>query len=310
MKNFTPPDISLPPASEDDPRIGHLLGRRVDDRNPPKAVVVGFPSDEGVRRAGGQVGASAGPDAIRRQLYPLTPDGQNPGFRELVERVQDVGDLILSGEVEQDQGLLGVAIAPYLKENILVIVLGGGHDATVGHFLGHVHARRNLDVLAWDAHANLRQPINGLAHSQSVFRQILAHPSQCCRQLSVAGLQPHQTSATHLDYISNRNGRYYWKKSLTSQQVDEIYSGADSRLMVSFDLDAVEQSQAPAVSTPNCDGLSASLWLQAARRAGKCPQVASIDVVEFNPALDPDGRTARLAALTVWRFLAGLVERY
>ncbi len=310
MKNFTPPDISLPTASEDDPRIGHLLGRRVDERNPPKAVLVGFPSDEGVRRAGGQVGASAGPTAIRRQLYPLTPDGQNPGFRELVERIVDVGDLILSGEVEQDQELLGVAIVPHLKEKIPVIVLGGGHDATVGQFLGHVQARHDLDILAWDAHTNVRQPINGLNHSQSVFRQILNHPSQCCRQLIVAGLQPHQTSSTHLDYISNRNGRYYWKRSLTPRQVDEIYSGADSRLMVSFDLDAVEQSQAPAVAIPNCDGLSASLWLQAAHRAGKCPQVASIDVVEFNPALAPDGRTARLAALTVWRFLEGLVDRY
>lgn len=34
-----------------------------------------------------------------------------------------------------------------------------------------------------------------------------------------------------------------------------------------------------------------------------------MDVVELNPRFDADGRTARLAALTVWWFLKGLAER-
>ncbi len=42
---------------------------------------------------------------------------------------------------------------------------------------------------------------------------------------------------------------------------------------------------------------------------GRSPRVASMDVVELNPAFDLDGRTARLAALTVWHFLKGLAER-
>jgi arginase family enzyme len=34
-----------------------------------------------------------------------------------------------------------------------------------------------------------------------------------------------------------------------------------------------------------------------------------MDIVELNPRVDLDGRTARLAALTVWSFLKGLSER-
>ena len=53
--------------------------------------------------------------------------------------------------------------------------------------------------------------------------------------------------------------------------------------MASFDLDAVDQAYAPGVSAPAVNGLSADLWLHAAYRAGQCPHVKSMDIVELNP---------------------------
>jgi formiminoglutamase len=78
---------------------------------------------------------------------------------------------------------------------------------------------------------------------------------------------------------------------------------------VSFDLDAVSQAEAPGVSAPNPGGLSSDLWLKAAFEAGRSPAVTSADIVELNPRFDPDGQTARLAALTVWWLLRGRAER-
>jgi formiminoglutamase len=51
------------------------------------------------------------------------------------------------------------------------------------------------------------------------------------------------------------------------------------------------------------------LWLHAAYHAGRCPQVTSVDLVELNPRIDVDDRTARLAALTVMQILRGLSDR-
>ena len=79
--------------------------------------------------------------------------------------------------------------------------------------------------------------------------------------------------------------------------------------MVTFDLDAVDQAQAPGVSAPAVNGLDQELWLHAAYRTGRCPQVTSVDVVELNPRVDVDDRTARLAALTVMAVLRGLSDR-
>jgi imidazolonepropionase len=80
-------------------------------------------------------------------------------------------------------------------------------------------------------------------------------------------------------------------------------------LMVTFDLDALDQTHAPGVSAPAAGGLFQDLWLHAAYRAGRSPKVASIDVVELNPNVDVDDRTVRLAALPVMEILRGLTDR-
>jgi formiminoglutamase len=79
--------------------------------------------------------------------------------------------------------------------------------------------------------------------------------------------------------------------------------------MVSFDLDALNQGEAPGVSAPNAAGLSSALWLAAAYVAGRSRAVTSADVVELNPRVDRDDQTARVAALTVWWLLRGCAER-
>ena len=81
------------------------------------------------------------------------------------------------------------------------------------------------------------------------------------------------------------------------------------RLMVTFDMDAVDQSQAPGVSAPCANGLPSDLWVTAAYLAGRNKQVTSFDLSEVNPRHDRDNQTAKLAALTIWNFLLGLSER-
>jgi len=111
-------------------------------------------------------------------------------FQQLIEHTWDMGDLQLSGSVEEDQVLLGKAIAPYVQRNTRVFILGGGHETAFGHFLGYVYAHKQVAILNWDAHADVRPLLQEGAHSGSPFRQALEHPSACCQQYSVAGLLP------------------------------------------------------------------------------------------------------------------------
>jgi formiminoglutamase len=308
VTRLNPPAVSLPETAANDPRIGHLLGRRLDRDGTPRVVMLGFPSDEGVRRNGGRVGAAKGPAAIRSALYRMVPDARSQTFDDLLGRTRDLGDLEVSGDVESDQEHLGDAIAPYLAQGVFVIVLGGGHETSYGHFLGYVRGGRAVEILNWDAHPDVRELKQGKAHSGSPFRQALEDRSDTCRGYTVAGLAPHAVSRAHLEFVG-KHGRALWRDEVTREAVADLYRRVAEPTLVSFDLDAVAEAEAPGVSAPNPGGLPSELWLAAAYGAGRSPAVTSADVVELNPALDRDGQTARLAALTVWWLLRGHTER-
>ncbi|MEL6612185.1 MAG: formimidoylglutamase [Bacteroidota bacterium] len=305
IPDLIPADIPVPKTLPDDPRLGHWLARH-GNVGDARVVLIGFPSDEGVRRNGGRLGAAAGPAAIRRALYAMTPDASNyDAFVALLGHTADLGDVRVTGDVEADQQRLGDVLAPILADGILPIVLGGGHETTYGHVLGYVGAGLTPEILNWDAHADVRPYPQG-AHSGSPFRQAI-EAGQCTRY-RVAGLQPHRTAHAHATFV-REHGDLVWQHELDASRVMGIAADARAPTLATFDLDAVDAAHAPGVSAPNAGGLSAALWLHAAYETARSPHVTSFDVVEFNPTYDVDGRTARLAALTVWTFLKGLAER-
>jgi formiminoglutamase len=308
MARIIPPSLGPPDTAPDDPRLGHLLGKLLRGTEAPEAAILGFPSDEGVRRNGGRVGAARGPGAIRSALYRMAPDPRSQPFADMLARTQDLGDLDVSGDVESDQQQLGDAIARYIERGSFLIVLGGGHETSYGHFLGYVRAGRKVEIVNWDAHADVRELAGGKAHSGSPFRQAIQDPSGACRRYTVAGLQPHAVARDHVAFVE-RNGRVAWRDDLSHERIAQLYRSVDSPTLVSFDLDAVSEAEAPGVSAPNPAGLTSDLWLEAAYQAGRSAAVLSADVVELNPVVDRDGQTARLAALTVWWLLRGRAER-
>ena len=64
-------------TSAADTRLGQLISHDASTADSAKLIIVGFPSDEGVRRNNGRPGAAGGPKAIREQLYRMTPAADN-----------------------------------------------------------------------------------------------------------------------------------------------------------------------------------------------------------------------------------------
>lgn len=311
MSELKQPSIQAPQTSDDDPRIGHWLQNGLDELEDVKAVLIGFPSDIGVRRNGGRPGASDGPVKIRKQLYKMTPSAEYyQPFVELLDACGDAGDLKITGELARDQQNLGEVVAGFLEQDIVPIILGGGHETAFGHFLGYAESDLDTSIFNLDAHTDVRPLKNGNPHSGSPFRQALEHDSGCADTYLVAGLQPHSVAQAHLEFIDERGGHYKFRDETNITSVSSLFHQHESNhLMVTFDLDAVDQSQAPGVSAPCTNGLPADLWLTAAYLAGRNEQVSSFDISEMNPSHDRDNQTAKLAALTVWHFLLGLSQR-
>lgn len=304
-------NVPVPQTTEDDPRIGHLLSKSLDSDDKPSAVLIGFPSDIGVKRNGGRPGASEAPAAIRTELYKLTPSAEEPKlFTKLIQSTRDLGDVNITADLASDQKALGEALHGYLEDGIVPVILGGGHETAFGHFLGYAGAGLSTSILNLDAHTDVRPLKTNKAHSGSPFRQAIEHKSGCCKRYLAAGLQPHSVAQSHIEYIREHGGRIMFKDETNITSFSGLFHETKSeRLMVTFDMDAVDQAFAPGVSAPCANGLHPDLWLMAAYLCGRNEKVTSFDLSEVNPDYDRDNQTVKLAALTIWHFLLGLSQR-
>jgi formiminoglutamase len=304
----------------DDPRLGEIIEIWNGDPaalRPGRAVLVGFPHDEGVRRNHGRVGAAAAPHDIRHALYRLTPWDGMSGVDLAELPPLDLGDVRPAGALEATQAALGEVIGGILATEAVPVVLGGGHETAYGHFLGYVAAGRPVGILNLDAHLDVRPYTDGHGHSGSPFRQALEHPSKLLPggHYVCLGAQPHSISRDHLQYVRDRGGVVRWAAEVRGS-LAEHFVEEHNRLMrrgcqvyVTLDADVVAAADVPGVSAPNALGLAGAEVAACARLAGRSPAVSSLDLVEINPRHDRDGQSVRWAAAAVWGFLVGLAQR-
>lgn len=293
-----------------DTRIGDIWSDNPVSLASAKVVLLGFPCDEGVSRNGGRPGAASAPQLIRSALYKLTPHAElSQQHTAILKGVHDAGDVLVSGNLEKDQQRLGKQVGQILKRGGIPIIIGGGHETSFGHILGYQNRKSKIDIMNWDAHADVRPMNDGLGHSGSPFRQAIELGETTVTHYTVAGLQPQTTSTSHIEYLKTCKASWFWAHQLDSVAVQGIYTGVTNHTMVTMDMDVVDQAFAPGVSAPNASGISSQLFLEIARRAGENKLVRSLDIAEVNPIYDRDNMTVRLAALAIWWFTVGLIRR-
>jgi len=304
----------------DDPRLGEVIQSWPGDLSalqPGRAVLLGFPQDEGVRRNHGRPGAAEAPNEIRRWLYRLTPWDGETGANLSDLPPLDIGNIRLAGDLESTQARLGSVIAEILRRGAIPVVLGGGHETAYGHYLGYVTADRPVGVINLDAHLDVRPISDGQGHSGSAFRQALEHPTQPLpgNRYVCLGALPSAVSRQHWQYVQDRGGTVHWntgpRRSLYEpfqREIDRLSKG-NCQVYVTVDADVVRASDAPGVSAPNAVGLPGADVIACVFAAGCSPYVSSFDLVEINPRYDRDHQSARWAALAIWHFLVGLSVR-
>lgn len=291
-----------------DIRLGDLFQQSPDSTT--QIRLYGFPSDAGVRINGGRTGAAEAPEKIFEQLNRLTP---HPGLFlkhcNLLGRTSIPESMPCSGDVKANQAMLSEKLAITLKRDMMPVIVGGGHETAFGHFLGYAKAGKEVHIMNIDAHTDVRHYKDGKPHSGSPFRQSVEHLSGLCRSYNVFGLNPATVSEDHLKFV-DRHGTVTFDRDTTHEKVlERLAQCSTGSVMITMDMDAVSQADAPGVSAPNGSGLSRELWLRLAYEFGKQPSVSSFDLCEVNPRYDRDDQTVRLAAMTIWNFLLGVAER-
>ena len=307
---FTLPAVDVPPQ----PWTGRFDGDGPEHRRwwqavhpcdpaaPPPAgatpvALVGFASDEGVRRNKGRTGAAAAPAAIRKALGPLA--------FHLDRIVSDAGDVVVDGEaLEAGQERLGSLVTALLDAGNLTVVLGGGHETAYASYLGAsasaaVRGGQRLGVLNLDAHFDLRD--ESIPSSGTPFLQMARAEADAGRDFryAVVGISEPNNTQVLFDTADKLGVRYLLDEDCEADRVREFVAGflADvDALYLTIDLDVLPAAVAPGVSAPAAYGVPLAVISAVCRQVAQSGKLLHLDVAELNPAFDIDGRTAKTAA--------------
>jgi formiminoglutamase len=280
----------------------HQMVRPLAADSPPGVVLIGFACDEGVRRNGGRVGAKEGPIAIRKSLANLAWHQPWP--------VYDAGDIPCDdGDLEGAQGRLAQLVTRCLEPRHRAIVMGGGHETAVGSHIGLLGAllpEATTGVINIDAHLDVRGGDHGTSGTPfSQIAEIYRHDKRRFRYFALGIAEPSNTAAL-FDRAGEYGAQVRFDTDLRPSKLDATldvlttFARNVEVVHLSVDLDVLPGSVMPAVSAPAARGVpleSVELILATLfQRVG----VGVVDLVELNPALDVEGRSARVAAQLIW----------
>jgi arginase len=282
--------------------------------------LIGAPTDVGA----GARGASMGPEALR--VADIGPTLESHGL-QVVDRGNLVGPANpWSAPVEGYRHLSEVvrwnkvvheAIYLELKLGRLPVLLGGDHCLAIGSISAVArHCRENgkkLRVLWLDAHADFNTSLltpSGNVHGMPVAclcgqgpqalveigGTVPAISPKWVRQIGIRSVDPGEKRLVQeqdlevfdMRYIDEMGMRHTMELALATLDVN-------THLHVSFDVDFLDPDIAPGVGTTIPGGPTyreAQLCMEMIADTGR---LASLDVMELNPALDVRNRTAELA---------------
>lgn len=297
----------------------NLQNDKLNSLNVPTFVLIGFASDEGIRRNLGRIGAREGPSAFRKALANLVMPPH------IV--VYDAGDVLCQeGDLEEALGGISEVVSLIMRHGMIPIVIGGGHELAFGSYLGMNALFPSSDCLFvnWDAHLDLRDPLVDNAEDEdkkrlkshgttsgSSFWQIAQ--DRIKRGLPFdylcLGLQESANTAMLMERAHSLKARVMMSDEFhlgDSEKALDLISHASThcdRIYLSLCLDVFAQAFAPGVSAPQPLGITPWQLLPGWRALAASGKVSIVTIAELCPPLDRDHATAKLAAALVADFL-------
>ncbi len=286
-----------------------------------RIAIIGAPMDLGA----GRRGVDMGPSALRLA-------GMNERIASLGYEVKDLGNVVVGQreslsedhhktrylhQIAETCARLSDLVASAASEGATPLVLGGDHSIAVGTVTGMSRSLREhgkkLGLIWIDAHADMNTP------DSSPSGNVHGMPLACCIGIGPAELTHLGEYSPKVDpanvalvglrdvdraenpYVQSTGVQAYTMRSIDElglqtviKQAIEIASNGTAGFHLSFDMDAVDPSEAPGVGTPVRGGLTyreAHLVMETICDSGK---MLSIELVEVNPVLDEANRTAML----------------
>lgn len=247
-------------------------------------------------------GPALAPPRIREALWSTAGNPWSEAGIDLSApgAVGDAGDLrLLNRDGAEDRDAITAGVAKLIAGGGRPIALGGDHSVTYPILRAVGATNPGLTLLLFDAHPDLLDEFEGSRFSHACpFARILE--AGLCARLVQVGLRTisgdgrAQAERFGVELVAMRD----WAAGARPKVSGPLY--------VSIDLDALDPAFAPGVSHHEAGGLTVREILTEIQRLPGA--IVGGDVVEYNPARDPDGRTAVVAAKLAKELASRMIE--
>ena len=169
-----------------------------------------------------------------------------------------------------------------LKKKLFPLTLGGEHSITPGCIEPFTKNFKNLCILHFDAHADLRQSYNGEKFSHaSAIRRCLDH-----KNVSIISFGIRNISESEVKYLNKNKSRIkiFWAKDKSKWNLQNFKKHIKNKnVYLTFDVDGFDSSIMPATGTPEPGGLFWDETLNILKIAAKNSNIVGGDINELSP---------------------------
>jgi agmatinase len=235
-------------------------------------------------------GADKGPAAIIEasrylELYDIETDSEV--FKKGIFTAKPIHSASSSVLIEKTDS----AVSKYLKDNKLVVTLGGEHSVSIGVIKSYAKYYKDLSILHLDAHADSRDSYQGTRYNHAC---VITRVREFTKNIISVGIRSMDVSER--SGVDNKKIFLAHKIHDSDKWINNAVSLLTDSVYITIDLDVFDPGVMPSTGTPEPGGLG---WYQVMKllfAVSKSKRIVGFDVVELCPSNSkaPDFLAAKL----------------
>ena len=271
-----------------------IFEEEMPDISEVEIIIVGM--DE-FRGEGKNVSRSSA-DAIRKKLYELY-------YWHKEISIADIGNIKSGASLNDSFAAATIVLKELLQLNKTVVIIGGSHDNTIAQYNAYKELNRIIETTIVDAKIDLKS--ESPLRSENFLMEMLTGEPNMVRHYNHIAFQSYFVHPGMLETMDKLRFDCF-RVGKVKEALAEMEPVLRNSSLISFDIDAIKNSDAPANNcSPN--GLSGEEACTLARYAGMSPSVSTMGLYGFDASKDREELTALQIAQMIWYFIDGRHKR-
>ncbi len=188
-------------------------------------------------------------------------------------------------------------VLKHIKNNKFVVTLGGEHTISTAPIKAHFDSYKDLSVLHFDAHSDLRDSYEGTKYSHASF---CARVAEFTKDITQVGIRAQ--CREEYEFIKKNKIKTFYAYAIRNglhgkNWQEKVIKGLKKNVYITFDVDYFDPSIMSSTGTCEPLGFYWEETIALLKKLGRQRKVVGFDVVELAPKKEnpyPDFLTAKL----------------